>query len=738
MDYITGPVVSVNFHDTETGYSILRVKPSKGEQDYVSVKGYFFDAENSLGRFVKASGKMDQDGDFKADIIYAPKLETISPHIPDLFDGKSYPALSSWTAKALKDAYGEEWIKKLLRENPDAVFGGTSLAPAMKDRAARSWKSVAIRLRPYAILRNLSFTHRQAMNTVETLGSKADHKFFRRPYLLKMVAGVAFDKADQIAQQLGMQADSRQRKQQHIINAFERMESQGNTFIDLNRVTHGLSRYMEINTGDIEAVVRDHGVLDYRMYRLPEIGQFAAKASTIARVKEITDLIEGLIAPDGAKERFQFPKLVSPFPLDPLQVDAIKNSCNSKLSIITGGPGTGKTTIIKEVVHALRHNNRDERIAYCALAGKAARRLSESTGEPAQTINSLLGMKPGAAPTYNADNPLEVDTVIVDELSMVDEELFLALLRAIPKGARLILAGDIDQLPSIRAGAVMADLIGSRVIPSTKLTKSNRFGADSDIGIVARAVNENRVPDFDSLKNGDCQFRQQKSIDRIASQVVHEVNHLIQSGMNPNDIQVLTPQVGSLAGTEKLNRLLKPLMNPNVKGYGMTVFGTAFHPGDRVMQSGSNDYELGVMNGDIGYIESIDYKPGDDGEKSIYVNFDDERGSVRIPFGKMGNIKHAFAMTLHKSQGSEYGAVVIPMCSEHAFMLDKTAIYTGITRAKQKAILVGEKSVLAKAVKQSTKKQRSTLLAHALKRRLAPAKKLEQKREAEQPLSMTS
>ena len=382
------------------------------------------------------------------------------------------------------------------------------------------------------------------------------------------------------------------------------------------------------------------------------------------------------------------------------QVEAIRLALRSKVLVITGGPGVGKTTIVNSILRIL--SAKGAKLLLCAPTGRAAKRMSETTGMEAKTIHRLLEFDPKAFGfKRNEEMPLDCDLLVIDETSMVDVSLMQSLLKAVPDHAALLIVGDIDQLPSVGPGQVLADIIGSGAVATVRLTEVFRQAARSKIIINAHQINQGRMPDL-AKPDGETDFYFVPAAD--PEQAVSRIVELVQSriprrfGLNPiRDIQVLCPMNRGGVGARSLNIELQAALNPSGETK-VERFGWTFAPGDKVMQI-ENDYDKEVYNGDIGYVEGVDV---DEGE--LTASFDGR--IVTYGFGELDTLVPAYAATIHKSQGSEYPAVVIPVMTQHYAMLQRNLLYTGVTRGKQLVVLVGQSKAVAIAVKNASGRRR--------------------------------
>jgi exodeoxyribonuclease V alpha subunit len=389
------------------------------------------------------------------------------------------------------------------------------------------------------------------------------------------------------------------------------------------------------------------------------------------------------------------------------QREALRLALASKVLVITGGPGVGKTTLVRGLLHALQE--REITVALCAPTGRAAKRLSESTGLEARTIHRLLEVDGfDNAFRRGPTRPLDCDLLVVDEVSMVDLRLMHALVRALPERAGLVLVGDVDQLPSIGPGQVLADIIASQAVPVVRLTEVFRQAAESRIVASAHRINRGETPDLDPVPDSDFYFVEAGDPEEGAHKLVTLVRERIPKrfGLDPvRDIQVLAPMNRGGLGVRSLNVTLQDALNPPGETR-VQRFGSTYAPGDRVMQI-QNNYEREVYNGDVGQVAGIDPEA-----ETMTVAF--EGREVVYAFGELDELVLAYATTIHKAQGSEYPAVVIPLTMDHALMLRRNLLYTAVTRGQRLVVLLGQREALQRAIRDEGSRRRWSRLREAL------------------------
>lgn len=396
--------------------------------------------------------------------------------------------------------------------------------------------------------------------------------------------------------------------------------------------------------------------------------------------------------------------------LSPEQEAALKNAMVSNVSILTGGPGTGKTTCLKALIRYLESQN--IRYALASPTGRAAKRLSQATSRPASTIHRLLAYSPGKGFRYQKKHPLKIDFLIVDEASMLDLILAHHLLQALRAGTQMLLVGDIDQLPSVGAGNVLQDIIESGKVPVSRLTKIYRQSEDSQIITNAHRINKGEFPLISKTTSGDFFLFPAENDQEAADWIIDFVSDRIpaQFSLNPlDDIQVLSPMYRGEAGVDRLNEKLQAKLNPdNDRKSEVKVFGKIFRLGDKVMQT-RNNYDKDVFNGDIGKVTNINRI-----DQNITINFDNER-VVIYDLSELDEVVLAYSISVHKSQGSEFPAVVIPIITQHYVMLQRNLIYTAITRAEKLCVLVGNKRAIYIGIKNDKIALRNSNLAERIR-----------------------
>ena len=540
-------------------------------------------------------------------------------------------------------------------------------------------------------------------------GKESIDKVKENPYrLADDIWGIGFKTADGIARKMGYEMNDERRLRSGLIYTLNQLADEGHCYAEEQQLIATARQLLEadeecIRTAMTHAIETEDLMLDGTGIYLPpfyyaECGT-ANRLSTLVHTKEVGSIFTACF--DLAKLQRE-----TGIEYDEVQVEAIRQAIASKVMVLTGGPGTGKTTTTKAIITALQ--SAGMRILLAAPTGRAAKRMSEATGMEAKTIHRLLEYNPQDGYKRNDENPLEGDALIVDECSMIDIILMNNLTKALPTTMRLVLVGDIDQLPSVGAGNVLRDIIDSGVIPVVRLTRIFRQAQSSRIVMSAHAINRGCFPDISNGQHTDFFFMKQEEPEKVAETIVSLVrDRLPKAYRQPTaNIQVLTPMQRGVVGAANLNMALQQALNHNTAA--LVRGGYTYKEGDRVMQL-RNNYDKDVYNGDLGYVHSMDME-----ERTLTVDFDGQL--VEYEVSELDELTLAYATTIHKSQGSEYPIVVMPVLMTHYVMLQRNLIYTGITRAKKICVLVGQTKALAYAIHNMKVLKRNT----RLKERLAP------------------
>ncbi len=539
------------------------------------------------------------------------------------------------------------------------------------------------------------------------------------PYRLAIdIFGIGFLTADKIAQKLGFAKDSELRAAAGILHVLHEMADEGHVYYPYEPLIEKCKEILDI---DREIIVKAIGTVAVDKQIVIEdlnqnpgdfkenhkavylTGYHIAEKNLAVRLKTLIHTPQAIRKIDSEKA-VQWVQEKLSITLAEKQIEAVRCVTDNKVMIITGGPGTGKTTIINAIIRIFSIIK--TKILLAAPTGRAAKRMMETTGHEAKTIHRLLeySMRKGGF-QKNADSPLECDLLIIDETSMIDTLLMHHLLKAIPSNATFVLVGDVNQLPSVGAGNVLKDIIESNAVPVVELNEIFRQAKESSIIVNAHLINEGKVPNLKSSQDklDDFYFIEQEDPQKVMELIITLVKERIPKrfGFNAiDDIQVLTPMHRGIVGASNLNVELQKAMNPGDDG--VNRFGRLYKVNDKVMQI-SNNYDKEVYNGDIGRVVSID----EEGQE-VVVSIDDRE--IIYDYSELNELVHAYAVSIHKSQGSEYKAVVIPILTQHYILLQRNLLYTGVTRGKKLVVIVGTRKAMAIAVKNNKTQKRFTLL----------------------------
>jgi exodeoxyribonuclease V alpha subunit len=697
QEVLAGLVERVTFHNAENGFCVLRAK-ARGHRDLVTVVGHA--AIISAGEWITASGEWINDRahgqQFKARFL---KTST-----PSSIDG-----IEKYLGSGMIRGIGPVYAKKMVKAFGEKVFDVIEAEPGRlrEVMGIGAVRAKRIRTPGPVFLHSHGVGTARAVRIFKTYGADAVQVMTENPYrLARDIRGIGFKSADAIAMKLGIEKTAMIRLRAGISYALTEAMDEGHCGLPTDQLIPLAEELLEapkeliLTALELErsegAVIADK-VGDTACMFLA--GLYRAEQAIADRLIRI---VNGSLPWPWIDEEKAAPWVEkrSGLQLADSQRAAIRLALTAKALVITGGPGVGKTTIVNSILKILAAKG--VRLLLCAPTGRAAKRMTEATGVEAKTIHRLLEVDPkGGGFKRNADNPLECDLLVVDEASMVDVMLMQAFVKAIPDDAALLIVGDIDQLPSVGPGQVLADIIGSGAVPVVRLTEVFRQAAASRIIMSAHRINRGSMPDL-TAPSGDSDFYfvpaedPETAVQRILELVKTRIPK--RFGMNPiRDIQVLCPMNRGGVGARSLNIELQTALNPAGERK-VERFGWTFAPGDKVMQI-ENDYDKEVYNGDIGYIDDVDSEAGE-----LKANFDGR--SVTYGFGELDTLVPAYAATIHKSQGSEYPAVIIPVLTQHYAMLQRNLLYTGVTRGKRLVVIVGQKKAIAIAVRNVSGRRR--------------------------------
>lgn len=717
---ITGVVERITFHNLDNGYVVLKVHDPR-RRDLVTVVGNL--SSVVAGEYIEARGQWVIDKthgpQFKAD-----ELKTTPPHtaagIAKYLGSGLIKGIGPAYAKRIVERFGERTLD-IIDQSPTFLSEVKGIGPQRVERIRQSWqeqkgvRSVMVFLQSYGI------GMARAVRIYKEYGDSAIELVKSNPYRLTTdIWGVGFKTADELATRLGLPKDSPLRARAAVRFILQDLSTKGHVGYPEHGVIDETIRLTNIPPDVVreaieagrqeDEVVRDTGPaadagtedwLYLKPLFLAEIG--------VARAIRLLAQGDHPMPEIDIEAALGWVQKKMGLELAPPQREAIAAATTEKVLVITGGPGVGKTTIVRGIIEIFAA--KQKRVALAAPTGRAAKRLAESTGREARTIHRLLEFDPGIGRfKRDRDNPLEADLLVVDEASMVDVVLMNQLLRAVPPWCCVVFVGDVDQLPSVGPGSVLRDLIESKVVRVVRLTHIFRQAGASYIVRAAHAINHGQEPESAPSSTGDFYFVEADTPDAIAERIVTLVRDRIPArfGLDPfRDVQVLSPMNKSELGATALNQRLQEVMNPPVAGArSVERFGRTFRVGDKVIQV-RNNYQKEVFNGDIGRIGAID--PVD---QELTVEY--EGRPVVYDFNELDELSHAFACSIHKSQGSEYPAVVIPLHTQHYVMLQRNLLYTGVTRGKKLVALVGSRRALSIAVQKQDTAFRYSMLCQRL------------------------
>ena len=699
QEVLAGLVERVTFHNSENGFCVLRIK-ARGHRDLVTVIGHA--ATIAAGEWITATGEWINDRNhglqFKARFMRA--------SAPTSIDGiEKY--LASGMIRGIGPVYAKKMVKvfgqkvfDVIEAEPDRLREVEGIGPVRAQRITAAWAEQKIVREIMVFLHSHGVGTARSVRIYKTYGADSLQVMTENPYrLARDIRGIGFKAADAIAITLGIEKPAMIRIRAGISYALIEAMDDGHCGLPTDKLTPLAVELLEapgelIQTA-LELELRDGAVVADTVSETPCIflaGLYHAEKAIAERIRCLANgaLPWPFIDPVKALPWIEQKTGLS---LAESQVEAIRLALLSKVLVITGGPGVGKTTIVNAILRVL--SAKDVKLILCAPTGRAAKRMTEATGFEAKTIHRLLEIEPKTGGfKRNADNTLECDLLVVDETSMVDVMLMQALMKAVPDRAALLIVGDIDQLPSVGPGQVLADLIACKSVPVVRLKEVFRQAAQSRIITSAHRINQGTIPELSRPEGAsDFYFVQADDPETAVSRITELVKTRIPQrfGLYPiRDIQVLCPMNRGGVGARSLNIELQATLNPAGE-QKVERFGWTFAAGDKVMQI-QNDYDKEVYNGDIGYIDGVDLN-----DSELTASFDGR--SVTYGFGELDTLIPAYAATIHKSQGSEYPAVVIPVMTQHYTMLQRNLLYTGVTRGKRLVVLVGQKKAVAIAVK---------------------------------------
>ena len=701
-------VERITYQNPENGYSVLKVKV-KGYNDLVTLVGNLL--EVPVGSVLLCRGEWKVDKRYGSQFVAATWEETMPATVYGIekyLGSGLVKGIGPRFARAIVQRFGTETID-IIETEIERLYEVPNIGRKRVAKIRESWEKQKDIKNVMLFLQGYGVSTAYAAKIYREYGKESIDKVRENPYrLADDIWGIGFKTADGIAAKMGYGKEDPRRCRSGILYTLGQLSDEGHVYAGEEQLVKTAGQLLEAG----ETAIRDtlagmlqaeDLILDKDAIYLPPF--YHAECGTSRRLRDLAEstgrsLFDGLFDPSSltAETGIEY---------DEVQLAAIRQAVTSKVMVLTGGPGTGKTTTTQGIIAALKKAGL--RVLLAAPTGRAAKRMSEATGMEAKTIHRLLEYNPQDGYKRNDENPLEGDALIVDECSMIDILLMNNLLKAVPVGMRLVLVGDIDQLPSVGAGNVLRDVIDSQRIPVVRLVRIFRQAQKSRIVMSAHAINRGKFPDTSNGRDTDFFFMKEEDPERAAESIVRLVKERLPRAYreSPDRIQVLTPMQRGVVGAANLNLLLQQALNPS--GPSLSRGGYTYRQGDRVMQL-RNNYDKDVFNGDLGYIREVDTE-----ERTLKVDFDGKW--VEYDVTELDELTLAYATTIHKAQGSEYPIVVMPVLMTHFVMLQRNLIYTGITRAKKICVLLGAAKALAYAVRNVSVLKRNT----RLKERLNPS-----------------
>lgn len=711
MDHLRCVVERITYQNADNGYTVLKCAV-KNAQDLVSVVGIMPDTH--VGSVLALEGVWKVDAKYGRQFSVEKFEETLPATVYGIekyLGSGLIKGVGPKFARRIVEKFGKDTLD-VIEENPDALIEVEGIGRVRVERIRKSWEEQKEIKNIMLFLQGHEVSTSHATKIFKTYGSDSISVVQENPYrLADDIWGIGFKTADTIAEKMGIEKDRFIRLRSGILYTLNKLSENGHCYAVREQLIKAAVQLLEVEEAELEItldemlrteeVIREEEAIYLPPFFFSETGCAKRLLKLLAaerRVQmDVDTVMETVMGRTGQGQHITY---------DEVQLEAIRAAVSSKIMVLTGGPGTGKTTTTMGIIAAYRAAGC--RIILAAPTGRAAKRMSEATGMEAKTIHRLLEYKPPEGYQRKEENPLEGDVLILDECSMIDIMLMYNLLKAMPEQMTLIMVGDTDQLPSVGAGNVLKDIISSGRIPVVRLSRIFRQAQGSRIIMNAHRINKGEQIDMRGGRDSDFFFAAKETNEEVVELLVKYCTENLPRYYHVDalqDIQVLTPMQRGVCGAANLNQVLQEAMNPG------SIFlrrgGTQYRLHDKVMQI-RNDYDKEVFNGDIGVINHVDME-----ERELTVNFDGRE--VVYDVSELEELTLAYATTIHKSQGSEYPIVVMPFTMSHYVMLQRNLLYTGVTRAKKILVLIGEKKAVWYAVKNETTADRNTKLAERLR-----------------------
>jgi exodeoxyribonuclease V alpha subunit len=705
MEKIKCTIERITFQNPDNGYSVLQAT-IKGFREEQTIVGTFYEVTVGAVLTVEGSWRVDKryGRQFAAE-VWSEEMPADIIGIEKYLGSGLVKGIGPKFAKLIVSQFGLETFE-VIEKDTERLLEVPGIGKGRVAKIKASWEKQKDVKDIMVFLQGHGVSSTYAAKIYKQYGKESIEKVQGNPYCLADdIWGIGFKTADGIAEKLGYVKNDLRRCRSGILYTLSKLSEDGHVYSEREQLIKSAKELLQADEEPIiqaldQMIETEDVILEEEAIFLPPF--YYAEVGVANKLKRLQEDTSGTLF-DGTLNIEEIVKQTS-IQYDDVQVAAIGQAVKSKVMVLTGGPGTGKTTTTLGIIAALE--SLGQSILLAAPTGRAAKRMSEATGKEAKTIHRLLEYNPAEGYGRNDENPLQGGVLIVDESSMIDVILMNSLLKAVPSHMKVILVGDIDQLPSVGAGNVLRDIIDSDVVPVVRLTRIFRQAQSSRIITNAHKINQGVFPDISNGKDSDFFFIKQEDPELAANEIVNIVKNRIPKAyhFNTNEIQVLAPMQRSVVGATNLNIILQEAINPI--GDSLSRGGFKYREGDKVMQI-RNNYDKEVFNGDIGHVKEVNME-----ERSLIVIF--EGREVEYEDSELDELTLAYATTIHKSQGSEYPVVVIPLLMTHYVMLQRNLIYTGITRAKKICIIVGSTKALAYSVHNMVVQKRNTKLKERL------------------------
>ena len=707
VEYLRCVVERITYQNAENGYTVLKCAV-KNYKDLVTVVGTMPDTH--VGSVLSLEGFWKVDAKYGRQFSVQKFEETLPATVYGIekyLGSGLIKGIGPKFARRIVEKFGKDTLE-VIEENPNALIEVEGIGKVRVERIKTSWQEQKEIKNIMLFLQGHEVSTSHATKIFKAYGSESISIVKENPYrLADDIWGIGFKTADSIAAKMGIEKDRFIRLRSGILYTLNKLAESGHCYAVREQLMEKAVQLLEVDAPELEItldeMIRTGDVIkeEEAIYLPPFYFSETGCAKSMLRLLERERKVR--VNPDEIVQKVIRQSAIS---YDEIQLEAIRTAISSKIMVLTGGPGTGKTTTTMGIISA--YQMAGCRILLAAPTGRAAKRMSEATGMEAKTIHRLLEFKPPEGYQKNEDKPLDGDVLILDECSMVDVILMYNLLKAIPEHMSLILVGDTDQLPSVGAGNVLKDVMDSGRIPVVRLTRIFRQAQGSRIIMNAHRINKGEAIDMRGGKESDFFFAGKETNEEVVDTLVKYCSQNLPRYYHVDafrDIQVLTPMQKGTCGAANLNQILQEAMNPT------RIFlhrgGTQYRLHDKVMQI-RNDYDKEVFNGDIGTVTRVDME-----ERELTVDFDGR--NVVYDVAELDELVLAYAVTIHKAQGSEYPIVVMPFTMSHFVMLQRNLLYTGVTRAKKILVLIGEKKAVYYAIKNEKTTERNTKLAERLR-----------------------